>query len=194
LRVLPENLDGLFAGRGVSCVSFGPRDHRTNSSSNGTTTMTTLSPFFAHRYHVCRSKTIAKSPSHSKRWYDLRWASSPTFSAGWLLIKLRTVRERGVGKVHDLGWLRVRGGCGDDGTPFLSPVRENGFGALKSYAEAGAPRPSREPYDGGEGWFYAERATVAAVQADDNTPRRRPPWTSAYVDITHAHSLTDKVH
>jgi hypothetical protein len=79
-------------------------------------------------------------------------------------------------------------GCGVDGTRFLYPVRDDAVGALKSYAEAGAPRPSRGRYDGGEGWFHAVRATVAAVQADDKTPRGRPPWTSAYVDITLAHA------
>lgn len=111
---------------------------------------------------------------------------------GWLLIKRRTDYGRGVEKDHVLGWLRVRGGCGVDGTRFLYPVRYDAVGALKSYAEAGAPRPSRGRYDGDEGWFYAVRATVAAVQADDKTPRGRPP--SAYVDITHAHSLTHTVH
>ncbi|KAF0764442.1 Uncharacterized protein FWK35_00002716 [Aphis craccivora] len=62
-----RTLDGLFAGRGVSCVSFGQRDRRTNSSNETTATMTALSPFFAHRYHHHRAETIVKSRQTTMR-------------------------------------------------------------------------------------------------------------------------------
>jgi len=87
--------------------------------------------------------TIGTKPllSHGKRRYDLRdddcRGQSPTYGAGWLLI---TTDGRGAGKISQGG--RAAEGMTAHTTVPFSEIWDDAVGALKSYAESGAARPS----------------------------------------------------
>jgi len=94
-------------------------------------------------HHFSRTVIITIGPkpllSHGKRRYDLRddcRGQSPTFGAGWLPI---TTDGRGTGKMCQEGREGLRGWRH---TRFLYPIWDDAVGALKSYAESGAARPS----------------------------------------------------